>query len=359
MQLPVLDLNYHPQLPEKTDYGIGIIGCGGIVNYAHLPAYRTHNLRILACHDRNPAAADSTAAAHGIPQVYEDLDALLANPAIEIVDIAVPAWEQRVIAERALAAGKHLLCQKPLAETLADARAIQAAAETHRRLVAVNQQMRWSPLIAAARDLIANGWIGQPTDAQINVSVTTPWHMWPWLRDSERLEVMYHSIHYLDSMRALFGNPEWLTSRHSRYPGQLERAETKTITILDYASGLQVLVAVNHHDHTTAQHATLRILGTEGVISGTIGLLYNYPHGQPDTLRLVSSRYGSNTTVDLVLEGTWIPGAFIGPMAGLMAAIQHGQQPPTSAADNIGTLQLVHAAYRSAIEHCTLRPAAL
>src|SRR5262245_4795744 len=164
-----LDLNYRPRLPAKADYGIGIVGCGGIVNYAHLPAYTAHGLNIIACHDQSSAAAHATAERHQIRQVYATLDELLADERIVIVDIAVPAWEQRAIAERALAAGKHLLCQKPLAEELVDARAIIEAGRRAGRSVAVNQQMRWSAGIAAAKDLITKSIIGTPTDAQIQV----------------------------------------------------------------------------------------------------------------------------------------------------------------------------------------------
>jgi predicted dehydrogenase len=354
-----LTLEYRPRLPERTDFGIGMVGCGGIVNYAHLPAYKANQLQVLACFDRNPEAARATAATHGIPTVYETLDALLADERIQIVDIAVPAWEQRAIAERALAAGKHLLCQKPLAEELLDARAIAEAGQRAGRMVAVNQQMRWSPGIAAAKHLIGQGFIGQPTDAQIQVSTNTPWHMWPWLRVSPRLEVMYHSIHYLDSLRYLLGDPTWVTSRHTRYPDQLETAETKTITVLDYDSGLQALVAVNHHDESGDTYATFRFLGTEGIIKGTIGLLYNYPDGRPDTLQIHSRRSGPDVWMDVALHGLWIPDAFIGPMASLMEAIATGNAPITAASDNIRTLQVVHAAYHSAAAHRSIRPAAL
>jgi predicted dehydrogenase len=356
MTIAPLDLRYKPELPPRHDYGIGIIGCGGIVNYAHLPAYTAHKLNVLACYDIDAEAARKTAAAHGIPRSYQELDELLADPAIEIVDIAVPAWEQRAIAERALAAGKHLLCQKPLAEGLDDARAIVEAGRRAGRKVAVNQQMRWSAGIAAARDLIGRGYIGTVTDAQILVSISTPWHMWPWLRESPRLDVMYHSIHYIDSLRSILGDPEWVTSRHTKYPGQLERAETKTVTVLDYTSGLQALIAVNHHDESGDHYATFRFLGTEGVIKGTIGLLYNYPDGRPDTLACRSNRQSPEVWFDVRLEGLWIPDAFIGPMASLMNAIQSGGSPMTDAADNLGTLRAVHAAYLSAAEHRSVRP---
>lgn len=349
---------YKPQLPPKTDYGIGIVGCGGIVNYGHLAAYKQHGLRVLACYDANPDAARKTADAQGIARVYDTLDALLADPAIDIVDIAVQPWHQRAIAEQALAAGKHLLCQKPLADIFADARAIAEAGKRAGRKVAVNQQMRWSAGIAAAHDLIAKGYIGQPTDAQIQVTTNTPWHLWPWLAQSPRLEISYHSIHYLDSLRYLFGNPEWVTSRHARYPKQGARAETKTITVLDYAGGLQALVAVNHQDESPDGYATFRFLGTEGIIKGTIGLMYNYPAGRPDTFEIHRHGDAPEAWESIALEGLWIPDAFIGPMASLMAAIQSGGEPLTSAEDNLDTLRVVDAAYLSAAENRSVRLAA-
>ena len=102
-------------LPVRRDRGIGIVGCGGIVNYAHLPAYQASSFRVVACHDRDVTAAERTAADHHIPKVAATLDELLADDEVEIVDIAVTPQAQVVIAERAAAAGKHLLCQKPLA----------------------------------------------------------------------------------------------------------------------------------------------------------------------------------------------------------------------------------------------------
>ena len=349
--------NYKPQLPPKTDYGIGIVGCGGIVNYAHLIAYKNNKLNVVACYDIDLETADKTAAEHGIPKVYASLNELLADPSIEIVDIAVQPWHQREIAEKALAAGKHLLCQKPLSDVFLNAVAIVAAGKKARRKVAVNQQMRWSAGIAAARDLITRGFIGQPTDAQIQVTTNTPWHMWPWLANSPRLEVQYHSIHYIDSMRSLFGDPEWVTSRHAKYPKQGAKAETKTITVLDYANGLQALVAVNHHDESGDGYAIFRFLGTEGLIKGTIGLMYNYPHGRPDTFEVHRHEDKPEDWQTIQLEGLWIPDAFIGPMASLMEAIQTDSAPMTDATDNLNTLRILEAAYLSAADNRSVRPA--
>lgn len=344
-----------PRLPAKTDYGIAIVGCGGIVNYAHLPAYRAHGLRVHGCYDVNDDAARATAERHGLGQVYASLDEVFADDAVEIVDVAVQPWHQRAIAEQALAAGKHLLLQKPLAVELSDGAAIVDAGRRAGRKVAVNQQMRWTGGIAAARQVIESGYVGQPTDVQIQVSVVTPWRMWPWLQQSPRLDVLYHSIHYLDSVRSLVGDPEWVTARHARYPGQTEVAETKTLTILDYASGLQALVAVNHHNETGGQHAIFRVIGTGGIVEGTIGLLAEYPAGGLDTIRCRQADDPADVWHEIPLTTLWMPDAFIGTMGSLMEAIQTDGVPVTDVADNLTTLRLVHACYRSAAENRSVR----
>lgn len=342
-------------MPAKTDYGIAIVGCGGIVNYAHLPAYTAYGLRVLGCYDVDAEAARATAERFGLGRVYGTLDEVLADEAVEIVDVAVQPWHQRAIAERALASGKHLLLQKPLAVELGHAAVIAEAGRRAGRKVAVNQQMRWSGGIAAARQLVEAGYVGQPTDVQIQVSVKTPWTMWPWLQQSPRLDVLYHSIHYLDTVRFWVGDPEWVTARHAKYPGQAEVAETKTVTILDYPSGLQALVAVNHHNETGGHHAIFRVLGTDGIVEGTIGLLAEYPAGGVDTVRCRQADDPADVWHELPLTTLWVPGAFIGTMGSLMEAIQHDGVPETGAADNLTTLRLVHACYLSAGENRSVR----
>jgi predicted dehydrogenase len=353
-----LELDYKPHFGKKTDYSIGFIGTGGIVQYAHIPAYRAAGLNIVACYDLNLETARKVANEHAIPNVYDSIDDLLADPRIDIVDIAVPPWEQLAIVQKAAAARKHMLCQKPLSDNFADAAKIVELGKQAGVQQAVNQQMRWDAGIRLSKQLIDDGIIGQPTDAQIHVSVATGWHLWPWLAAVPRLEIMFHSIHYLDAMRYLFGDPEWVTSRHARYPQQGNvQGETKTVTVLDYSSGLQALVSVNHYNQHAEPLATFRFLGTEGAIDGTIGLMYNYPAGRPDTISITSARFGKGVTLTPKLETMWIPDAFAGTMASLMCAIETGQPPQdNSAEDNLNTLRVVQAAYLSAAENRSVRP---
>ena len=354
MNLAGYDVSDAIALPAKHDYGIGLVGCGGIVNYAHLPAYRKAGLRVVACYDQDREASERTAAAHDIPRVAASIDDLLADESVQIVDMAITPWAQATEAARAIDAGKHLLCQKPLSDDLAAAARLVGRAKAAGVMLAVNQQMRWDAGIRVSRQLIEQGALGGVADARIEVSVRTPWRMWPWIAASSRLEVMYHSIHYLDSVRYLFGDPVAVTARHGRWPGQTETGETRTLTVLDYPGDLQVVVDANHHDWSDDAHARFRWLGTEGIVRGTLGLLYDYPTGRVDTLEY-QPRAEPLTWHAATLGTWWIPDAFLGPMASLMEAIQTGGEPLTSGVDNLGTLRTVAAVYRSAEEGRTVR----
>jgi predicted dehydrogenase len=353
MQLAGYEIDDAIHLPPKSDYGIGIVGCGGIVNYAHLPAYRQQGFRVLACYDKDGEKARKTATEHGIPRVTESLEEMLADPAIAILDIAITPWDQARVASQAIAAGKHLLCQKPLSNDYADAARLVDQAKAAGMKLAVNQQMRWNAGMRVSKQLIEQGAIGAPADCRIETNVRTPWHMWPWIAASQRLEIMYHSIHYLDSMRYLFGDPERVTSIHGRYPGQPEVGETRTTTILHFASGLDAIVDANHHNWSDDAYSRFRFLGTDGLISGTNGLLYDYPTGRVDSLAYQPNRE-PHEWHEASLSTWWIPDAFAGPMASLMEAIQSGGEPLTAGADNLGTLEVVFAAYRSAAEGRTV-----
>lgn len=330
-------LDDKPRMPRRTDHGIGIVGAGGIVNYAHLPAYKKAGFKVLGITDKNREQAERTARDHGIPRVYPSLQDLLHDPHVEIVDVAVYPWEQLAIVEQASAAGKHLLCQKPLSNDYRSAlRAVELANRANVK-IAVNQQMRWDAGIRCARLLIDDGWLGTPTYAVIQVHCLTDWSLWPWIYQGKHVEVMFHSIHYIDSLRFLLGQPDSVFTSGSRAPYEQTQAETKTLTVWEYTSGLQVLIDVCHTTWQDDRYAIFRLEGTEGVIKGTLGLMYNYPTGRPDTLEFMSKK-NPGYWFSARLDSLWIPDAFIGPMASLMCAMEDGSEPETSGQDNLGTL---------------------
>jgi predicted dehydrogenase len=327
--------------------GISIIGAGGIVAAGHLPAYSALGLDVVGIYDIDEGRACDLATRFEIDRVYDSVEDALADARSDVVDIAVLPWAQPDVARVALDAGKHLLCQKPLSPTLAEARELVEKADEMGLCLAVNQQLRWDEGIAAAHEMIRCGWIGRAESVTFNVDITTDVSQWTWLVDSDRFDFSYHSIHYFDAIRYLLGQPDRAFAHASRRATPSIKGETKTNTILTYADGRRAVVNVNHDNFTGDQRAEFRIEGTDGVIKGTLGLLYDYPHGRPDTLDVFSTALPTDGWLAYPVTERWIPTAFGGPMAGLLEWIATGTPSASNGRENLGTLALLEALYRS------------
>ncbi|WP_328623733.1 Gfo/Idh/MocA family oxidoreductase [Streptomyces sp. NBC_00353] len=332
---------------EQDKRPIAIVGAGVIVDVAHLPAYRRAGLDVVGIYDLNADRAAQVAARHGVEKVYRSLDELLLDERVEVVDIAVAPQAQPAVVRQALRAGKHLLCQKPFAPDEETGKELVALARKLDLQIAVNQQLRFDEGIAAARAMVRAGWIGHPTAMSVTVNIATDWTAWEWLLTTDRLEIMFHSIHYLDAIRSILGDPVRVFCTGSRTPGQLPKGETRTMSTLVYPGDVRALVHVTHENRTGDPEALFRIDGSEGSIKGTLGLLYNYPDGRPDTLEVNSRILPTDGWLPYPVTTRWIPDAFAGPMGSLLKAISTGSTPETTASDNLHTLRLLHALYDS------------
>ncbi|MFO1466010.1 MAG: Gfo/Idh/MocA family oxidoreductase [Steroidobacteraceae bacterium] len=334
---------------------IAIVGAGEIVDLAHLPAYRAHGLDVVGITDMNPERAKAVAARHGIPRVYASVREIAQDRGVAVVDIAVFPWAQCELAIPLLEAGKHLLCQKPLSYDYAEAEKLVDRAEQNGRLIAVNQQLRFSESVAAARAMVQLGWIGDPFEMSWDFHVYTPWENWAWVARQPRLDLQQFSIHPLDSVRYLLGDPAFVYGTQAREPEQPEAGETRTISVLEYADQKRAFVRSFHKNRASDPRAELRIDGTRGSIRGTIGLMYDYPKGRADTLELCSQALPTDGWLHYPVTSRWIPDAFIGPMASLLQAIATQGMPVTNGRDNLATLRLIHALYRSGQEHVVVK----
>lgn len=345
------NLRHLPELPADRNRGIAVCGAGGIVEGCHLPAYRKAGFRVAGIYDVRPEAARRLAALYEIPRVYRSLDELIDDPAAEIVDVAVPATETLPVVRRAAPAGKALLLQKPLAEDWETALATVAEIDRCGVRAAVNQQLRWMPAVHATRNLIERGELGDAYQIAFTIWVNTPWHMWEWLKQKPRMEVLYHSIHYLDAIRYLTGRePERLFSDGSTRPGYDAQGETRTLTHLMFGGELRATVLTNHHSAfgREGQRSEFRVEGTEGSVIGELGLLMNYPTGLPDSFRWTGRSLRSGCWASAEFAESWYPDAFVGPMASLMQALNgERERPLTDVHDNLNTMRLVFAAYAS------------
>jgi predicted dehydrogenase len=340
-----------PVVLPRSKRSIVIVGAGGIVRDAHLPAYRMAGFPVQGICDLDQSRACILAVQHGIPKVYRDsAEAFAHAPPGAIFDVAVPPDAiLPVLAgapERAV-----VLIQKPMGRDLEEARAIRALCRRKRLTAAINFQLRFAPAMLEARRLIDSGAIGEVHDMEVRVSVFMPWHLWPFLEGLARMEIPMHSIHYLDLIRSFLGDPRAVWARTTKHPSVPQLASARSHIILDYGDMLRAAVSTNH-GHAFGplhQESYVKWEGTRGAIKARLGLLMDYPKGAPD-------RFEYCTLQDLWLpewraidiSGSWYPDAFIGPMASLMCFAEgSAAMLPTSIEDAYRTMELVEAAYRS------------
>lgn len=340
---------------------IVLIGAGGIVKDAHLPAYRLAGFPVAGIFDLDRTRAGSLARAFGIPRVFASLnEAVAAAPDRAVFDVAVPASALPGILS-ALPDGAPVLIQKPFGEDLPQARELLALCRRKRLVAAVNFQLRYAPYIAAARALIARGAIGEVHDVEVRVTVYMPWQLWTFLEKSPRMEILYHSIHYVDLIRSFLGEPRGVYARTLKHPLTMKLASTRTNIALDYGDLLRANITTNHGHVFGLRHqeSYVKWEGTRGALKARLGLLLNYPQGEPDALELCtldeSGRPGEWQPVPFT--GSWYPHAFIGTMGDLMR-FADGETTvlPTRVEDAIRTMATVEAAYESSARGATPIP---
>lgn len=353
MSIDVAALRQSWPLPG-TSRPIVIIGAGGIVTDAHLPAYRLANLPVAGVYDLDPERAKQVAAKWDT-RAFATLDDAIATPNA-VYDLALPPGAHLDVLPK-LPDGAAVLLQKPMGRDLAEATAILELCRRKSLKAAVNFQLRFSPMMLAVADALERGWPGRLIDVEVHLNLVTPWQLFPFLKGMPRVEIAVHSIHYLDTLRALLGNPTGVHARTIGHPST-DLAQTRTSALFDFAPDQRVTFSINHnHDFGRRfQDASFRFEGTEGAAMVKLGLLLNYPEGEPDEL-WITRRGGQGVVADwtqVPLQGRWFPHAFIGTMSNLQRYAA-GEDPVlvTSVEDAWHTMALAEAAFESAARPAT------
>jgi predicted dehydrogenase len=334
----------------KQPRPILIIGAGGIVRSAHLPAYEKGGFPVLGLMDQNPESAAALAAEHGITHTFERVaDAVRFAPSDVVYDVAVPASQLLHILPQ-LPDGAAVLMQKPMGETLDEARAIRDLCRSKGLIASVNFSLRYSPNNLAVVALAQAGLLGEIHDLQVQTATYTPWHLWTFLATAPRLEILYHSIHYFDLIRSWLGNPLSVYAKTVKHPNTANLAATKTIAILDYGDNKRVFVATNHHHCFGPEHhhSFVQWEGMEGAARIRMGLNLDYPKGVPDTAEYAASGHQETHWQSLPVSGNNFPDGFMGTMGALQAYAEGSAATlPTHFEDAFHTMALVEALYRS------------
>jgi predicted dehydrogenase len=211
--------------------------------------------------------------------------------------------------------------------------------------------MRYDQSMRALKSILDQGLLGRPVLATIEMRAIPHWQ--PFLRDYDRLTLLNMSIHHLDVMRYLFGDPERIFASATRDPRTaFPHRDGVVLYILEYANGLRasawddVWTGPVREGAPGDLYIKWRVEGEDGMAHGTIGWVKFGDSDSQSTIEF-TTRQQPGMWFRPCWQERWFPDAFIGTMAQLMAAVQDGTEPEISGHDNLRTMALVEAAYRS------------
>ncbi|HYI50720.1 MAG TPA: Gfo/Idh/MocA family oxidoreductase [Microbacterium sp.] len=335
--------DYRPQVPARP-LRVGLIGAGGIARTAHLPAYDAWGIPVVAIASRTASAARELAAQAGVGTAHDSVAELFADPRIDVVDIATgPAGRLDLIAD-AVAAGKHVLAQKPLSVDAAELPRLESVLHSARDRgirVAVNQNARWAPAWRLATLLVRRGDIGQVVGVTHLHDKPLPPLTGTAFDDVPHMLLSDYLVHWIDITRCWLEGTDVLavTAQDSRVPGQPGEARNPWHASLQLAlaSGASASIRVVGNARAKAGGCPFWIHGTQGTIRGSVLL-------GSDFVEL--ERGGERTRYPL--EGQWFTDGFAGTMGELLTSIVEDREPENSAEHVLATVRLGMAAVGSA-----------
>jgi UDP-N-acetylglucosamine 3-dehydrogenase len=328
---------------------VGVVGAGNIFERGYLPALReTDAIRVEAIFDAEPARAAAAALARGGPtaaaRVVDSLDALLGDPAIEAVFVLTPTDTHADLAIAALEAGRHVLCEKPMARSAADARRMVEAAERTGRRLMIGHTRRFDPRWTAIADQLAAGRVGEPvyvfrSEHAYNGALPGAWQ-WDDARSGGVLWDV--GVHVTELFHWFLGErPRTAFTKvlHSRPESRAGGAPDAAVVTFDFGPARHAVLSVSwiHPPAWGPFYATTEVVGTRGRIEAfdrdshpavVVGEGLDLPRYSP----LLSARSD----------------AFRREIEHVAAAIETGAPFAVDARDALVAVEMIEAAERSA-----------
>ncbi|HET7768027.1 MAG TPA: Gfo/Idh/MocA family oxidoreductase [Chloroflexota bacterium] len=324
---------------------IGLIGCGTMGSSHATQMAKLSELRLAAVCDVDEAKARAAAdAAGGEVRVYTDVAALLTDARVPAIIVATPNFTHKQIVLDALAAGKHVFCEKPMALTVADCDEMIASAERLGRKLMVGQVLRLMTVYAAVRRLVDEGTIGTPrvirvlrTGARSAGRPGAFGAAWRSKRANTGGILFEVHVHEFDLMRSLLGDvAEVSAMAENFYHPQRDYEDHVVVTLRFRNGGIGVLEAGGAH----------AIGGSEGIVTGEKGSIA-YDGGKSAVVyRLVDA---DAKPVEVPVERDAGKGVQ-SELSSFARWVLFDEAPVVTAEDGRRAVQLAEAAYRSVQE---------
>jgi D-apiose dehydrogenase len=332
---------------SMTEIRGALIGCG-FFSINHLHGWRgAEGASIVAICDRNSERLAAVGDQFGIANRYSDAEALLTNEKIDFVDIATTVPSHKALVEMAAQRGVAVICQKPFAASLSDAKAMVAACERAGAPLMVHENFRWQRPIRAVREMIDAGAIGKPFWGRVSFrSAFDVFSGQPYLAEGKRFIIEDLGIHILDIARFLFGDVSRLAARAKRVNAKIKGEDVATM-LLDHENGLSSIVDCSYATRLAVEPFPQTLIEIDGT-TGTLRLNQGYE-------LIVANADGVKKLDVAPALLPWATRPWHNIQDSVQSIQQHWidclrnrQEPATSGRDNMKTLALVEAAYLAA-----------
>ena len=316
---------------------IALIGAGAFVRKAHAPSLLELGdaVEIAAVHSRTRASAETVA--ESIPydvDIYTDIGMLLADESIEAVDIVLPIPMLPEVVFQALAAGKHVFSEKPIAQTVAEGQALIAACRPFGdRVWMVGENWRYEEAFQAAARALQAGRIGQPLfcDLSLQLPIKADYMGSTW-RNSGELPGGYlldGGVHHAAGLRVLLGEIESVCALTTAHREDLPPADTMSAA-LRFSSGVVGAYLITYAAGSGLGTDAVHIGGSEGSLRVSRGELVIERDGE-------SERQAFNVLISVREE-----------LAAFVAAVRDGTPHRNSPQEALQDLAVVEAMLKSA-----------
>ena len=343
-----------PKLGPKLK--IGVVGLGAAARNIHLPAIaKIAELTLVGGVD---PYADK--AAFAFP-VHDSLAALIAADRPDIVAIVTPPDSHYALILECLAAGLHVFCEKPFVLTLDEGRAVIAAAAAADRHVVVNNEFRFMNVHAAAKDRIGTTGFGDLLFVSVHQTFfVTEATEKGWRGESNQRTCFEFGTHALDLCRFFFGEEPRSISARMPKPGRPGGPDYLNLIQLEFSGDRVAHITLDRLSRGPHRYLDIRLDGTEACIETRLGGQAQVAFGIRGGSKRPYSRldFAASGSAHLMLGDKrtklasdpldLFPHSTAKLLRGMVAAIADGTAPPCGAADNLHTLALMLAAYRSA-----------
>jgi D-apiose dehydrogenase len=256
-----------------------MIGAGFFADFQAEAWRRMTDVEIVAVSDPTPGRAATFAAKHGIPHSYESTQIMLESEKADFADIATRPDTHLTLTRQAVSHGLHVICQKPMAPTMADSVAMCEVCESAGKRLLIHENWRWQPWYREALRLIQTGAIG--TIHHLSFDWRTgdgngplPYSAQPYFREMPRLIIFESLVHILDTFRCLAGDLE-ITACETRRVNSVIAGEDWAELKVQFASGATGFI---HGDRHTGPVPSPLAMGSM-VIEGQHGTLRITPEG--------------------------------------------------------------------------------